>query len=519
MIVTEGMTMKEIMIWAACCIAVQIAAVADERYEPTKESLVQYKVPEWYQDAKFGIWPIWGVYSVPAYRGDHAGEWYGIWMHCVEKEPETIKLSSKKRWNDYYDLLAMNTANHHRKTYGDPSEFGYHDFMPMWKAEKWDPEAWAQMTVDCGAKFLCMMGTFHDGISLYDSKHTEWDTVDKGPKRDLCADMKTALHARGLKFGISNHFAWNWNFFKYYQNNGYAKGQEQYADLYAEGKTDEAYMKRWWDRTVEMVDQCKPDLYYFDWGWHDKAWTDGKYHEKFAAYYYNRADEWGKEVVLNSKFGPMSSYAVRDLERGKMSRIQSRTWQTDTSISFHSWGYSTSDEYYSTDHLIDTLMDIISKNGVLMLAYGPQADGTVPDAYYERLMGMGQWLKINGEAVYATRPYQVYGEGPSPKEFHKRKEGAAQQKGTTVRFTRNKDNSVLYATALQWPGEALTIKSFATGKFDAKRIQSVRLLGSSESLSWTQDNSGLKIAMPEEPAYGLAYPVRIQFTDQIPRIK
>ena len=380
-------------------------SAADMRYEPTKESLDNCEIPEWYQDAKFGIWPIWGVYSVPAYRGDHAAEWYGIWMHCVEKEPETIKLSPKKRWNDYYDLLSIEFIAHHNKTYGSPSEFGYHDFMPMWKAEKWNPDEWAKLTADSGAKFLCMMGTFHDGISLYDSDYTEWDTVDKGPKRDLCAEMKKALYARGLKFGISNHFAWNSSFFKYYHNNGYAKGQDEYADLYSKGVVDEDYLQRWWNRTAEMVDKCQPDLYYFDLGWHGQPWFDGQYHEKFAAYYYNRAIEWGRGtygkpgVVLNSKFAPMTSYAVRDLERGKMNKIQSRVWQTDTSISVHSWGYSTVDEYYSSDELIDTFIDIVSKNGVMMLAYGPKADGTVPDEYYQRLMDMGRWLKVNGEAI------------------------------------------------------------------------------------------------------------------------
>ncbi len=499
--------------------------VAQQRYEPTKESLVNCEVPEWYLDAKFGIWPHWGVYSVPAYRGDHDAAWYGIWMYCVEKEPETIKLSAKKRWNDYYDLLSLKTAAHHRRTYGDPSEFGYHDFVPMWKAEKWDPDAWAQMAVDAGAKFFCMMGMHHDGFALYDSDLTRWNSVDAGPKRNLCDELAKAVRKRGLRFGVSNHFAWNYAFFKYYHNNGFAKGHEEYADFYSHGIVDEAYMKRWWDRTIELADKCKPDLYYFDWGWHGQPWIDGRYHEKFASFFYNRGIEWGRgtygrpEVVLNSKFNKMSSYCVRDLERSKMAKIQSRVWQTDTSISVHCWGYSKGDdEFYSLDHLIGTLMDIISKNGVLMLNFGPKADGTVPEGYYQRLMGMGKWLKINGEAVYATRPYVIYGEGPAPKAAHETHK-IKPYDGTSVRFTRNKDNNVLYATALQWPGKILTIRSLAEGKFETNRIQSMRLLGTAQPLSWTQDGQGLKITMPKEPGYGLAYPVRIQFTDQIPIVK
>lgn len=494
---------------------------AGQKYQPTKASLENCEVPEWYQDAKFGIWPIWGVYSVPAHRGDHAGEWYGIWMHCVEKEPETIKLSPKKRWNDYYDLLALNTAAHHRRTFGDPGKFGYHDFFPMWKAEKWDPDAWARLTVDAGAKFLCMMGTFHDGISLYDSDHTRWDTVDMGPKRDLCADMKKALHARGLRFGISNHFAWNSSFFKYYHNNGYAKGQDEYSDLYSEGVVDQAYMKRWWDRTTEMVDKCKPDLYYFDWGWHETPWVEGRYHEKFAAYFYNRAIQWGRGsygkpgVVLNSKFGPMTRYSVRDLERGKMSKTQSRVWQTDTSISVHSWGYSTEDEYYSPDHLIDSLVDIVSKNGILMLAFGPRADGTVPDEYARRLLAMGKWLKVNGEAIYGTRPYYTFGEGPAPKGGHE-KQASEPYDGVSVRYTRNKDNDVLYATLLGWPKGGITVKALTYGNIKADAITSVRLLGNDRELEWKLAEEGLKIGLPNKPPCDHAYPIRIRVKGQLP---
>ena len=394
----------------------------------------------------------------------------------------------------------------------------------MWKAEKWDPDAWAQMAVDAGAKFFCMMGMHHDGFALYDSDLTRWNAVDMGPKRDLCGELAKAVRARGLKFGVSNHFAWNSGFFKYYHNNGFAKGQEDYADLYSNGVVDEAYLKRWWDRTRELADKTQPDLYFFDWGWHDQPWLDAHYHEKFASFFYNRGIEWGRGsygdpgVVLSSKFGKMSDYCVRDLERGKMSSIQSRTWQTDTSISVYSWGYSTDDEYYSADDLIDTLVDIVSKNGVLMLNFGPRADGTVPEEYYSCLMGMGQWLKINGEAIYATRPYVIFGEGPSPSLGHGRQKSASYD-GTPVRLTRSKDNTVLYAMALKWPGQTLTIHCLAKGKFDTAHIQSMRLLGTSEVLNWTQDAEGLKITMPKEPDYGMAYPVRIQFTDQIPSVQ
>ena len=456
------------IIFAAGLLATTVAGARTvEHFQADKASLSHYRVPEWYKDAKFGIWPIWGVYSVPAYRGVHAAEWYGIWMHCVEKEPETIKDSPKQRWNDYFDLLGLDTAKHHRETYGDPSEFGYHDLIPMWKAEKWNPEEWAQFAEDAGARFFTMLGTFHDGFSTYDSAVTEWDSVDKGPHRDLCADMKKALRARGLKFGISNHFAWNSAFYKYYFNNGFSRGREAYSDLYSKGVVDEEYLQRWWKRTVEMVDLLDPDLYYFDWGWHGQPWVDGGYHEKFAAYYYNHALECGKsanghpEVVLNSKFRPMAGYCVHDLERAKESRIQPHIWQTDTSVSEYSWGYATDDEYKTPKHLIVLLVDIVSKNGILMLAFGPRADGTIPDEYKIPMLEMGRWLKANGEAIYATRPWKIAEEGPTDSGNEKLMDSNGWK---DLRYTRSKDGKKLYVISFGLPRGRLALLSTRVNK-------------------------------------------------------
>ena len=508
--------MKKIILLSFCCLAF---SAFGEKYKPTVDSLQNYQVPEWYQDAKFGIWPHWGVYSVPAYRGVHAAEWYGIWMYCIEKEPETIKLSPKKRWNDYYDLLGLDTAAHHRKTYGDPHEFGYHDFVPMFKAEKWDPEVWAQMAEDAGAKFFCMMAMHHDGFAMYDSELTRWNSVNMGPKRDIVGEIQKAVKKRGLHFGVSNHFAWNHGYFKYYHNNGFAKGQEDLADFYSNGVVDEAYLKRWWDRTTEVVDKYHPDLYYFDWGWHDQPWLDGHYHEKFAAYLYNSGLEDGKGtmgnpgVVLNSKFRQMNNYCVQDIERGRMSNKSSKVWQTDTSISVHSWGYSTQDEYYSSDYLIHSLIDIVSKNGILMLNFGPKSDGTVTEDYLNPLMDMGKWLKINGEAIYSTRPYEVFGEGPATKFRSNNHADTPVYTGQDIRFTRSKDNKTLYSIALDWPGEKLLVKTLA--KADLSNVKSVKMIGVDGELEWKQTPEGMEIIMPAKPNYGIAYPVRIEFTEKM----
>lgn len=499
--------------------------LSGEFYQPDWESLGDYEVPEWYQDAKFGIWPHWGIYSVPAYRGDHAAEWYGRWIYCQKKGEIPAGQKGRMR-NDYYEARGLKTAAFHRETYGDPREFGYHDLADLWKAEKWDPDAWAQLAVDAGAKFFCMMGMHHDGFSLWDSDLTDWDSVERGPQRDLVGEMRDAVRRRGLKFGVSNHFAWNHEFFGFYHRNGFSMGEKDLAGFYSEGVVDEAYLKRWWKRTTELVDKSDCDLYYFDWGWNQKLkahgnnpWKENNFHARFAAYLYNKGIVTGKGgpgspgVVLCTKRKDVPEHAgVRDLERRQMADIKEHVWQTDTSISVHSWGYSTEDEYRSGDQLIDSLMDIVSKNGVMMLNFGPKADGTIPDEYKRPLLEMGAWLKVCGEAVYSTRPYSTFGEGPPLQDQKKNKDHTIVYTGEHIRFTRSKDNSIIYATALDWPGEIMLIRSFATGEVDLSKVTSVSLLGVDSELKWKQTEEGMRIQLPGKPDYGMAYPVRIAFS-------
>lgn len=498
-------------------LVVPLVAVADE-YQPQWETFGAYEVPEWYQDAKFGIWPHWGIYSVPAFRGSSTfpAEWYGRGMHSIEKGPDVRPKPGDPNTiiNNFYDNRGLEQAAHHKKVYGGVAKFGYHDFADQWKAEKFDADAWAQMAVDSGAKFFCMMAQHHDSFSLYDSEHTEWDSVDKGPKRDLCMEVKTAVKKRGLKFGVSNHMAWNATFFKFYHSN-YRDLPDygEHNDLYSDGVVDDAYMERWWKRTTESVDKLQPDLYYFDWGWHGGRWEAEGYHPRFASYFYNAAIKQGKGqfgapgVVMCCKDRKdPADKLIWDIERGRMGSIQSNVWQTDTSISVHSWGYAENDEYHSLEYLIETLVDVVSKNGVLMLNFGPKADGTVAPEYKDRLLAMGAWLKINGEAVYATRPFSIYRDG-------------LDRGKVKVRYTRSKDNTTLYATAFDWPGETLTLASLTKGAVDADQIESIRLLGVEGDLEWTQEDKGLQIALPAKPDYGTAYPVRIQFKGQLPQPK
>jgi alpha-L-fucosidase len=487
-----------------------VTSAASQKYIATADSLTNYSVPEWYQDAKFGIWAHWGVYSVPAYGGTHAAEWYPKHMYDI----------SNANW--HYE--------HHKKTYGPNTEFGYKDFIPMFKAEKFDPGAWMDLAVDSGAKFYTVVAQHCDGFAMYDSAHTKWDVVDMGPKRDICGDLLGAAKKRGLRTGLSNHFACNYFFYDGNHKDGGDVTPETY-DLYSNGNgVDEWFLERWRNRSYEMVNKYQPDLLYFDWGVNTDEGFIGQMPE-FAAYFYNQAIENGRGtygapgVVLNykgNKWLPKGS-VVQDIERGRRDTVGKMTWQTDTSISKHSWSYSVKDDYWSSDELIDTLVDVVSKNGVLMLNFGPKADGTIPEEYSSRLLDIGSWLKVNGEAIYATRPYMIHGEGPTSQKDKTIKElhhDGWQFTSKDIRFTRSKDNKTLYIIALACPDNGeLVVKSMAKGKFDAGGIQSISEVGSGFLSKWKQTEDGLKLSLPSKPATEHAHAFRVVFQDQVSSLK
>lgn len=494
--------MRNISTWALCGLGLQAltagAVESGKLYEPTAESITQYKVPEWYQDAKLGLWPIWGVYSVPAHAGGHAAEWYGRWMYCIDDgEPRGEGRVTK----DTFDTLGLNIAAHHRDVYGGPDQFGYKDFVPMFKGENWDPDAWAQLAVDSGAKFFTMISEFHDGFAMYDSSHTKWDSVEMGPKRDITGELAEAVRKKGLKFGVSNHFAWNPTFYQYNHHNGFDAKDPQYHDLYSNGQHNAETLQRWWLRTTELAEKYKPDLYYFDWGWNSKFYEPKRM--EFASFYYNLAIKNGQGtfgepgVVLNYKVpGTLpDGSAVLDLERGRLNYIRKQTWQTDTSISDHSWGYSKKDKYKSPRALVHMLVDIVSKNGVVMLAFGPKADGTVPEEYKKPLLALGDWLKVNGEAIYGTRHWCLYGEGPNMYGRGKHYQGfssAPTDNTVDLRFTRKGD--VLYATCLNWPSKGFVFDTLQVEK--QAKDASVTLLGHGAT-PWSVEEGRLHIGAPE----------------------
>jgi alpha-L-fucosidase len=459
------------------------------------ESLKGYRVPAWYQDGKFGIFIHWGVYCVPAF----ANEWY----------PRNMYLQGTKEFE------------HHVATYGPHTEFGYKDFIPQLTAASFDADAWAALFKQAGAMFVVPVAEHHDGFQMYDSALSDWNAAKMGPKRDIVGELADATRAHGMVFGVSSHRAEHWWFMDGGTRFPSDVQDPRYADFYGPAKPepkdrhdpsdpggpDEAYLNDWLARTCELVDKYRPQLVWFDWWIENQAFAP--YLKRFAAYYYNRGAEWGQGVAINHKYEAFpEGVAVFDIERGQVSDIYPRFWQNDTSVSKNSWGYVSNHDYKTVDSIVDDLVDVVSKNGALLLNIGPRPDGTIPEPEQQMLREIGAWLAINGEAIYGTRPWRVFGEGPtevSEGAFTDTKRAAFT--GEDIRFTTKGDT--LYATALAWPGERVTIKSLGTtaGLWDGE-VGSVELLGHGP-VPFARDERGLTAELPAQPPCEHAFVLKI----------
>ncbi len=464
----------------------QLVAQVDykkQAYDPTWESLIQHPEADWFKDAKFGIYFHWGVYSVPA----HGNEWY----------PRNMYRENNKIFG------------WHKENWGDQKEIGYKDFIPMFKAEKFDADEWVDLFVKSGAKFVGPVAEHHDGFAMWDSELTDWDAADMGPKRDIVGELEEAVRKRDLKFMMSFHHAWNWRYYEFAFD--YDAGDPRYAGLYGtphhkSQPESKEFLEDWLGKLHEVIDKYEPDYMWFDFGWGAKTFEP--YKQAYLAYYYNKAAEWGKDVVVSYKNDHLPLGAgVLDLERGRLDHLRKDIWITDTSIDKKSWCYVEDPDLKSVNTMVDNIVDRVSKNGNTLMNIAPRADGTIPDEQKERLLGIGKWLKVNGEAIYGTRYWKEYGEGPT--EF---KGGSfIDRKGTSytaedIRFTTK--GNCLYAIALDWPGESMLIKSLSD--IDDDKVVSVTLLGYKGELAWEKTDEGMKVHFPTEKPCEHAYSVRIE---------
>jgi alpha-L-fucosidase len=342
---------------------------------------------------------------------------------------------------------------HHAATYGPQSKFGYKDFIPLLTAEKFDAARWAALFKSAGARFVVPVAEHHDGFPMYDSSLTEWCAAKMGPKRDIVGELAAAVRREGLVFGLSSHRAEDW----------------------------------WIEQPAFQP-----------------------YLQTFGAFYYNRGREWGRGVAINYKNKAFAEKAaVLDIERGQLAGVRPLYWQNDTSVSKNSWGYISSQDYKTAESIIGDLTDVVSKNGALLLNIGPRPDGTIPEPEEKMLLEIGRWLAVNGEAIYRTRPWVVFGEGPTQVvegSFADTKRAAFT--GQDIRFTTR--GGALYAIVLAWPGQEATVKSLAKSAGLAEgEVSGVQLLGHKGTLQWSRTDAGLVVKMPAEKPCQYAYTLKI----------
>ena len=457
--------------------------IAAGPYEASWESLGGQKTPQWYYEGKFGIFIHWGLYSVSAF----GCEWYSRYM---------------------YDP-ARREYDHHVAHYGKPDVFGYKDFIPLFRGEHFDARRWAEAFRRSGAKFVMPVAEHHDGFAMYETEFNRWKAPAMGICRDYLGELKSACEKENLVLCASTHRAEHYFFMNQGRLIQSDVNDPQFEDFYGPavarddllgekmspttenpvtpGPSDE-WMKDWMVRTCELIDRYQPASLYFDWWIHNRAFAP--YLQKIAAYYYNRAHQWGREVTINFKHDAFpKDVGTFDVERGALTGISPIPWQTDTAIGRTSWGYTTDNDYKPSRQLICDLIDVVSKNGMLLLNIGPKADGTFTAEETQVLEEMGTWLKINGEGIYATVPWERFGEGKVNCTDGFFQDGA--EKAFTAKdFRFTQKDGMLYAFQMRPDGEKVVISSLA-----GRSAASVRLLGKGE-VDFENGQEGLVIAVP-----------------------
>ncbi len=463
--------------------------IARGRFKDTWESLSQYRAPEWYERAKLGIFIHWGVYSVPAF----GSEWYSRNMY----------------------IRGTKEFEHHVKTWGPQKEFGYKDFIPLFKAEKFDPAEWAELFRAAGARYVVPVAEHHDGFQMYQSRLSHWNAFEMGPRRDVLGELTAEFEKRGLVPCASSHRVEHWFFMGHGKEfdsdirEPLRRGdlywpsmpEREHFDQFSEPRPTREFLEDWLCRCCELVDRYRPRLVYFDWWIMHEAVKP--YLRKFAAYYYNRADEWGQGVVINYKqdcfvFGT----AVPDVERGQFKDAKPYIWQSDTSVAKNSWGYTENNSYKTPAQIVRDLTDIVSKNGRLLLNIGPRADGTIPEEDRSILLAVGEWMRVNGEAIDGAKPWRVSGEGPTA--ITEGQFADSEDKGYTaedIRFTAN--HGKLYAACLNARGRD-TVRIRTLAQKDASHapnfhsiVRKVEILGGDAPLSWERDGECMTVHLPE----------------------
>jgi len=479
-------------------------------FAATRESLAAYQIPAWFRDAKFGIWAHWGPQSAP-----EAGDWYARNMY----------------------IPGERQYKHHLENYGHPSKFGFKDIIPTWKGDRFDPDYLVGLYRQAGARYFVSMGVHHDNFDLWHSTHTRWNSVGMGPKRDIVGDFRRAARKHGLHFGVSDHL---WISYKWFAVSHlsdpegplagvpYDGVSPQTFDLYHsfndpklltkkldwnEEGIPEAWQRHWYLRIKDLVDQHQPDLLYSD-----GPIPFGEHGLRLLAHLYNLSAErhGGHAAAVYTSKRPedcATGTCVLDHERGVVDRIWPNPWQTDSCIG--NWHYQRGISYKTPKRIIDLLVDIVSRNGNLLLNFPLPNSGMLDQEELKILEEITKWMSVNGDAIYATRPWKIFGDGPAQpatsqdSSFNENKR--IDLTADHVRFTMK--GKTLYAFVMGWPArpsQAVIGPLRLGGELGVGKIGTVELLGYRGSLEWIQDAAALRISLPDQPPCNHAVVFKIQ---------
>ena len=456
--------------------------IAEGPYQPTWSSLMQAKTPDWFKQNHFGIFIHWGVYSVPA----NSNEWYPRNMY----------------------IEGMPAYEHHVKTYGSQKNFGYKDFIPMFTAPKFDPKALAKLFKKAGARYVMPVAEHHDGFQMYDSEISDWTVKKMAMKRDVLGELKEAIQDEDMIFCESNHRVEHAFFFGHGKEfDSDVKDPMKLGDFYYPSMPEpdnqdlyspappQDFLEDWLARNCELVEKYRPSMVYFDW-WiqHESV---KPYLMKFAAYYYNRGLEWNMEVGISYKHDAMMlGTGILDMERGHFSEAKPFYWQADTSMAFNSWCYTEQNRFKTTKDILQDLVDIVSKNGCLLLNVGPKADGTICEEEVKILEEIGEWMDVNGEAIYDSHPWRVQAEGETEVvEGMFSEEGRKDFDSKDVRFTCKAD--CIYIIPMQQHGEDVIVKSMGEDSKDFHGIiTEFSVLGYDQKPEFTREADRMIIHAP-----------------------
>jgi len=484
---------KNIFKLILCYLLLQVTiGCSQKKIEPTWESMAEhYDVPEWFQDGKFGVWFHWGIPSAIDEDRPNDGSHYGRRMYGPNDGETGGQLAMTTTLTDW-----------HAKRYGDQADFGYEDFVPNFKAEKFDAEALVTYVKSCGAKFIMPVATHHDNFDMYDSFHP-WNVVKMGPKRDVMQEWKDAARKYGLKFGVSTHLYWSPRFFntaRKYQKEGTLEWKLFNMDYDPKGyAAQDSWNEHWYKRCWEVIEKYDPDMFNNDSPFPNE--TKGKsLGVKLFSDYINRdlKENNGKQTtVLSFKSGNMDKRAFTyNLERGSAGDIKPEPWMWATDLS-GGWFYRKgAKNRMSIPVMIGNAIDAISKNGVVMMNIALKGDGTIPDNQAAYLNAFREFIEINKEGIYGTRPWKIFGEGPIVMKDGRQGENSKDFSPQDIRFT-TKDGD-LYLFVLAKPTQDITVETLKKGGVLDKDIKEISLLGSKEKIKWSRDNSQLTIALPNK---------------------